>query len=68
MKKLAEQHEEEEAKRKLLEPEAPAVKYTAMEDTDMDELLDADVDEDLDEIAENFGDLDEDDEDIWGIT
>jgi hypothetical protein len=40
------------------------VKHTAMEDTDMDELLDADVDEDLDEIAENFGDLDEDDEDI----
>jgi hypothetical protein len=64
MKKLAEQHEEEEAKRKLLEPEAPVVKHTAMEDTDMDELLDADVDEDLDEIAENFGDLDEDDEDI----
>ncbi|KAG0597404.1 hypothetical protein M758_UG335400 [Ceratodon purpureus] len=64
MKKLAEQYEEEEVKRKLLEAEAPAVKHTGMEDTEMDELLDADVIEDTDEIAENFGDLDEDVEEI----
>lgn len=64
MKKLAEQYDDEEAKRKLLEPEAPAVKHTDMEDTDMDELLDGDVDEDLDEVFGNFGDLDEDVEDI----
>ena len=64
MKKLAEQYEEEETKRKLLEAEAPAVKHTDMEDTDMDELLDADPDAEVFEMAENFGDLDEDVEDI----
>ncbi|XP_024378491.1 probable helicase MAGATAMA 3 [Physcomitrium patens] len=63
MKKLAEQYEEEEAKRKLAEPDTPAV-ITDVEDTNMDELLDAYADEDVDEIAENFGDVDEDVEDI----
>lgn len=64
MKKLAEQYEEEEAKRQLEQPPAPAMKYTDMEDVDMDELLDADADGEIDEIAENFGDLDEDVEKI----
>jgi len=64
MKKLAEQYEEEEAKRKLEQPQVPAVEYTEMEDMDMDELLDADADGAIDEIAENFGDMDEDVVDI----
>jgi len=64
MKKQAEQYEEEEAKRKLEQPQGPALKYTDMEDTDMDELLDADADEEIYETAENFGNVDEDEEDI----
>lgn len=64
MKKLAAQYEEEEAKRKQEQPQAPAMRHTDVEDTDMDELLDADADEEIDEIAENFGDVDEDVEDI----
>lgn len=59
MKKLAEQYEEEEAKRKLEQPEAPA-KHTDMEDVDMDELLDANADEEIYEETENLGDVDED--------
>lgn len=35
-----------------------------VEDMNMDEFLDVYVDEDVDEIVENFGDVDEDVEDI----
>lgn len=40
------------------------MRYIDVEDMDMDELLDVDVDEEIDEIVENFGDVDEDVEDI----
>lgn len=63
MKEVADKYEEEAAQRKLVELEAPALTTTHIEDTHMEDLLDAEADCEVEEV-ENFGDVDEDGDNV----